>query len=121
MKHVLLWGVFLFVLVSLIANGPRELEDAGWIPHKVPTDVMLNGDWMVGEVRVCDALALNVLAPKISELECIVGDPDLTQVSRHTFPVKYWGKIKRQKTQLGPKWKWRCQRQTERLVCWALN
>ncbi|MBZ5531305.1 MAG: hypothetical protein LAO20_07735 [Acidobacteriia bacterium] len=129
MKRVLLWGALLILLVLLVARGPQELDDAGWIPHKLQTDVMLNGDWMLGESRVCDALAFNVVAPRINELECVVGDPDVTQVSRHSFPVKYWGKVKRPKIFSGPypsgyhqlKWEWRCQRQAARLVCWALN
>lgn len=120
----------LFLFVALIAiRGPDELDNDGWIPHKQVTDVMLNGDWMVGELKTCGALAFNVAAPKVDQLDCISGETRVSEVSRHSFPVKFWGKIKRNDVFIGPipsgyhqkNWSWRCQRQTHRLVCWALN
>jgi hypothetical protein len=129
MKRLFIAMLLLFFVALIAIHVPNKLDDDGWMAHKQATDMMFNGDWMVGEFRTCDALAFKVARPKVDQLQCISGEPKAADVSRHSFPITFWGKIKRNDVFMGPfpsgyhqkKWSWRCQRQTERAACWALN
>lgn len=128
MRSLLVVGV-LVVVAILVVEAVKALNQSGWIPHKLETQVLLNGDWMAGEFRNCNARAFNVLRPRIDELDCVVGDAPVTAVSRHALPVTYWGRVERRDIFVGPnpngyqqlKWSWHCQRNQDRLKCWAVN
>jgi hypothetical protein len=124
MKRILLWGTLLILGVLFITRGPQELDDAGWIPHKRHTPIMLNGDWMPGEERICEAYASNITRPKVDVLSCVEGNPDVSAVTRRSFYIKYWRRVERRNVFTGfqqLKWQWRCLRQSEQVTCWAIN
>jgi hypothetical protein len=136
---IFLAGIVLtaLVVVGLIFSvGPayKPLDKTGWISHDHDTPVWIQGNWMIGEYRVCELAESSASAEKtpakVPSLFC--GKTDHGYVDWmvegyihhsagpgvfHVLPVTYWGRIDRQDVATS----WRCQRNERSLTCKALN
>jgi len=109
-------AVLMVVLVALIYGG-LNADRLGLWWHNRDAAVYLDGDWLVGEYRICTKHRT------LSELDCRRGLPPGTVVSSgidlsagfvsneppHILPVRFWGQLRRTR--------WRCQREADRLNC----
>jgi len=140
---VLAYVALLFV-VALVYASYQTLDNAGWITHNHDTPVWIQGDWLVGEYRVCNMLTTTPVVQgehysseelaHLPRLFCNGSDDgywkyagafegtDLrwSAVSKdfHILPVKYFGRLERPDHWLIS---WRCQRNSDSLTCNALN
>ena len=143
------WGCLipLLILAAISYWGHGWLNEQGWIEHGHDTPVWIQGEWLVGEYRVCEMPGhLWGELPDSAHLLCGRGDPqavdgvwpaefrnslsdqesialqnghwDGTEQHFHVLPVTYWGRIDRT-DRTG--FSWRCQRNSESLTCKALN
>lgn len=135
--------LFLFVGVWYVLYGAYlTLDNAGFLRHARITPVVMSSPWMVGEFRDCASQVGS--DGNLVALYCPAGvtlSPDGR--NRHQLPVRYWGKIVRrdlarriaasQANQAAApgaagsatpdtlQLRWRCQRTSRDLRCWAQN
>lgn len=117
--------------IILLIGGPYYAftiaNSDGYIRHSKITPVLLSGNWMVGEYRECDVWWIGS-GGTIGALRCAT-DKFYTDEQEHDLPVHYWGRIVRadfigkhpDDGGISIEWRWRCQRGTDDIVCWAEN
>ncbi|MGO9637507.1 MAG: hypothetical protein ACLPSO_06155 [Terracidiphilus sp.] len=127
---IVLCPIFLFLYRA-------ELNNAGWVPHWHMVDVYIQGNWFVGENRVCSGIQTKTDEKKpkeISELHCPPNpfEPHegnlapSANISIHNLTVLFWGRLSRPGISSadeasGAKFEWNCTRKNERFVCHAIN
>lgn len=109
----------------------ESLDQTGWMSHDHDTPAWIQGNWIVGEYRVCVLESNPPRATPVSSLFCgnknddgyvdwLVERDDHPNAGPgifHVLPVTYWGRIDRQDVNTS----WRCQRNESALTCKALN
>jgi hypothetical protein len=113
------------LVVALCLGAATAANRAGWIPHRQETTVYVGvAEWAKGESRNC--VALPETNGSMIFLGC-VGERR-PEMSPEVWPVTYWGQTRRedmyQLIHENPgnyAWRWRCQRHSGSLTCWALN
>jgi hypothetical protein len=110
------------LLLWLGPEGWRALDTLGWIPHARDTEVHFDGQWLVGEYRLCWS------RNGISDLDCPKSDDVEANLkagfwnpTAHTLPVTYWGRVDRPTGIGAAEVRWRCQREESLLTCKATN
>lgn len=132
-------AIFFAIILSpfLLFINRREIDRAGWIPHRHTVDVYIQGDWFDGENRVCSGIQTkrNDKSPKeISAIHCppdpvqpYGGTPSpSTNISTHNLSVVFWGRVSRpgirpEDELSGKRFEWNCTRKDDRFVCHAIN
>ena len=118
--------VVVFVVFALPFGLYSWMDESGSIPHMATVDVFMEGDWIVGENRVC--LGMHDAPPphegQITTLTC----PETSDASSkpHNVTVKFWGRIVRENSNisqpvLGTMRHWKCRRDADGYTCWALD
>jgi hypothetical protein len=141
--------VGLGLLVACVVGLYTWLDEGGWISHSHDTPAWIQGDWLVGEYRLCDmparterlfcgrnAIAGNSIlgfANSASDDDAVNAwgaamtrndRTDWTLLERyfHVLPVRYHGRLERpERDNERGILSWRCQRLSESLECKALN
>lgn len=155
MKQAVLM-IGLVILMLILGNlayagfgwGYGWLDEQGWIEHSHYTPVWIEGEWLMGEYRMCQMPGplwgklpdyAHLLCGKglqnaedgiwpatfryslsVPEFNSIFGAGRWNLVERyfHVLPVQYWGKIDRSDRTT---FSWSCQKQENGLKCEALN
>ena len=111
--------VLLFIVIAGSIGGYKVLDSAGRAPHANDTNFVIGQtEWLPGEYRECSAFGKP--DGSIASLDCeqLLDFPKLT--SLHMFPTRYWGRIQRPE-KARKDWRWRCQRRSDSVICWAVN
>ena len=111
--------VLLFIVTAGSVGGYKFLDNAGRVPRTSDTNFVIGQtEWLPGEYRECSAFAKP--DGSIASLDCeqLLDLPKPT--SLHMFPTRYLGRIQRPE-KARKDWRWRCQRRSDSVTCWALN
>jgi hypothetical protein len=137
-------GIFFAIILSpvLLFIYWRDLNSAGWIPHRHTVDVNIQGDWFDGENRVCSGIQTSLSDNKLKEISALHCPPDSyepdtgklvpsTNISTHNLSVIFWGMVSRPAVRSideasGARFEWNCTRKTDSLfgdqfVCHSIN
>ncbi len=112
------------VVILLVLAGYHSVDEAGWIPHRATVLVSFEKgrQWMEGEARHCSLYPLKPIG--MLYCEWLVSPPE---GESHDLPVKFYGRVDRDKALPPEHNNWRCQRQklgllqSDVLTCWALD
>jgi hypothetical protein len=107
--------VFLLaVAYGLCLSAYHAADRAGWVEHRAEMEMFFGiDDWSVGEYRNCSTYRDD------RKMDCIATPSGrLSQMATHVFPVVFHGRIDRKDQ---PFFTWKCQRDTGRFTCWALD
>lgn len=120
----------------------RDLDNAGWIPHRHTVDVYIQGDWFDGENRVCSGIQTNPGDKKLKEISALHCPPDSYEpdggkpapsadISTHNLTVIFRGRVSRPAVRSideasGARFEWNCTRKSDGLfgdefVCHSIN
>lgn len=112
--------VLLFAVAAGSVGGYKFLDSAGRVLHTSDTNFVIGQtEWLPGEYRECSAFAKP--DGSIASLDCEQLFWDFSKpTSLHMFPTRYWGRIQRPE-KARKDWRWRCQRRSDSVACWALN
>jgi len=114
--------LLLFIVTAGSVGGYKLLDNAGRVPHTSDTNFVIGQtEWLPGEYRECWAFAKP--DGSVASLNClqVLWDLPNKPTSPHTFPTRYWGRIQRPEHAARQDWRWRCQRRSDSVTCWALN
>jgi hypothetical protein len=105
--------------------GYTSLDETGYIEHTRAIDIYMTPNWLDGENRTCQGMAIldRNLHPSIFAVACPVGNTDGIA---HNLPLRFYGKTTRTDLAIadvvtGNRFQWRCVRHDDTFTCYAIN
>ena len=108
--------VLIVVAGGFLITGYFDLDDKGWIPHRIATRITAKNNWLVGETKACDSHALTQSEADAAKQHrgYAVGEIYCDDCPYHQMNVTFWGKINQPDAVIVD---WRCTRTADSFEC----
>jgi hypothetical protein len=105
-------GFLIFLVVGIVYAGWNALDEKGIIPHWRETSITAQSSWLVGESKTCVAIP----TPGTGATALLTCDNGPV----HRIRITFWGKTGRSLKAI-PVIDWKCLKQSDSFVCYALD